>query len=141
MTESAVKDQPLRSNRILLAAADTGAQDYLTTIFEFIDCEVVSTADDEALLNAIKDPCDRPVSLFVSPGVGKEFRQLVLDTAVQTDPRPALFQIQTKDDDEIMLSGDVLGTLRLPTHFDAVTTLLHKSSTRTSVTARAYDDP
>ena len=127
MNETNGKDQPLRSNRIVVVAPESATRDYLRTVFEFIDCDVDLGDDAQTVSRVCREPGERAVAVFLSARAAPDSRQSVLDAVAAADPRPALFQIQEEGDDSLMISGDVLGVLRVPTHFDAVSGLLHKS--------------
>ncbi len=51
----------------------------------------------------------------------------ILGLVAAADPKPALFQVLAAGDEEILLSGDVLGVLHLPCQYGVVTGLLHKA--------------
>ena len=127
MNEPIDKQQPLRSNHIVVAVPDPAAANYLKAVFEFIDCDVTLAERVEDIARACADASDRAVSVFLATGADPDLRRDVMAMLGETGIKPALFQIQSDGDEDILLSGDVLGTLRLPCHYDTVSSLLHKA--------------
>ena len=65
--------------------------------------------------------------MFISSELDKETRVAWLRAIEQATPRPALFQVQEGDKDEMLMSGDVLAALRLPTHFEGISSILYRA--------------
>jgi sigma-54 specific flagellar transcriptional regulator A len=127
MNGSIDRQQPLRSNHVVIATAQPAARDYLRTVLEFIDCDVTLADDPDQVAEACRDASERAVSVFVDGADNPARRQAVLDAVNLADPKPALFQIQPEGEADSLISGEVLGVLRLPTQFDALAGLLHKA--------------
>jgi sigma-54 specific flagellar transcriptional regulator A len=121
------KDQSLNTATVMLALSDEGALDYLQNILQFIDCDVHIPDSVEDFQRLAQRFSDRSISVFVSSQLPDEARSSFLSAINAMSPRPALIQVHEKEGDEMLLSGDVLGTLRLPCHYDAISSLLHKA--------------
>jgi sigma-54 specific flagellar transcriptional regulator A len=70
---------------------------------------------------------DRSVVVFLSGQLADQDRSAFLATINASVPRPALIQVQETSGDDMLVSGDVLGTLRLPCQYDAISALMHKA--------------
>ncbi len=127
MKETIDEHQGLESNRVVLAVSDAADRDYLKTIFEFIDCRVVAIDDPQAIHELADDPARTPTSVFLGVALAPQLRDAWLQAVRQLPVRPAVFQVQGKTGEDMLLSAEVLGMLRLPTHYDAVLSLLHKA--------------
>ena len=127
MTLDDSKEESLNTATVMLVLADTESVDYLQNILQFIDCDVhvpESLGDFKRLAQRFGD---RSISVFLSAQLPDEQRSAFLSAINDCTPRPALIQVQEKNEDEMLVSGDVLGTLRLPCHYDAISSLLHKA--------------
>ena len=111
---------------VMLVVPGEESRDYLEKILHFIDCDVHSPGTPEELAELLTRYGDLAISVFISSLWEKEVRNAFLRVIEESSPRPALMQLQ-EDDDEMLISGDVLGTLRLPVQFEAVSSLLHKA--------------
>ena len=117
----------LSAASVMLAIPGEESREYLQKILQFIDCQVHVAESQGQLSNLLERYSDQAISVFVSTAWNIESRNALLRVIEEAEPRPALIQLQEKDTDDMLMSGDVLGTLRLPTHFDAITSLLHKA--------------
>ncbi len=127
MTLDDSKEESLNTATVMLVLSDTESVDYLQNILQFIDCDVhvpESIGDFKRLAQRFGD---RSISVFLSAQLPDEQRSAFLAAINDCSPRPALIQVQEKNGDEMLVSGDVLGTLRLPCHYDAISSLLHKA--------------
>jgi sigma-54 dependent transcriptional regulator, flagellar regulatory protein len=122
-----LKSQGFNAVTILLVLARQESQDYLHNILQFIDCDVhaVETAHD--LKRLVQGFDDRSVAVFLGSQIAVDERSEFLSAINGCMPRPALIQVQEQGAEDMLVSGDVLGTLRLPCHYDAITALLHKA--------------
>jgi sigma-54 specific flagellar transcriptional regulator A len=121
------KSQGFNAVTVLLVLADPASFDYLQNILQFIDCDVHVTESPDDLKRLVQGFNDRSLAVFLGSRVADEERSAYLSAIGECNPRPALIQVQEKDGEEMLVSGDVLGTLRLPSHYDAITALLHKA--------------
>jgi len=112
---------------VMLVVPGEESREYLQNILQFIDCQSFSPESPEHLADLLKREPDQVTSVFISSALDTESRNAFLRVLDEASPRPALIQLQEQDSDEMLMSGDVLGTLRLPTHFDAISALLHKA--------------
>ncbi|MCB1785285.1 MAG: sigma-54-dependent Fis family transcriptional regulator [Gammaproteobacteria bacterium] len=111
----------------MLVTSDPGSLDYLKNILQFIDCDTHVPESPEDLRRLVERFSDRPVAVFLSGQLPDQARSGYLGALNECTPRPALIQVQERSGDEMLVSGDVLGTLRLPCHFDAISALMHKA--------------
>lgn len=117
----------LNAASVMLVVPGDESRSYLESILQFIDCQVFSPESPERLTALLERHSDHAVSVIMSSTLDAELRNAFLRTMEQAEIRPALIQLQEKDADEMLISGDVLGTLTLPAHFDAIAALLHKA--------------
>ena len=132
MTPENTKAQTLNASTVMLVLSDHSSAEYLKNILQFIDCDVHvpdSPQDFQRLMHRFND---RSTSVFLSGQLPDQDRSAYLSAMNECNPRPALIQIQEKSGDEMLMSGDVLGTLRVPCQYDAIASLLHK--------AQVYDE-
>ncbi|MGB5561859.1 MAG: sigma-54 dependent transcriptional regulator [Sedimenticolaceae bacterium] len=132
MTPENTKAQTLNASTVMLVLSDHSSAEYLKNILQFIDCDVHvpdSPKDFQRLMQRFND---RSTSVFLSGQLPDQDRSAYLSAMNECNPRPALIQIQEKSGDEMLMSGDVLGTLRVPCQYDAIASLLHK--------AQVYDE-
>jgi len=122
-----ISQKELSAASVMLVTPNDESRDYLQNILQFIDCQVHSPQSKDELAVLIERFADYPISVFISSRLDAETRNGYLTVVNDSDTRPALIQLQEQDADEMLMSGDVIGTLRLPTHFDAVCSLLHRS--------------
>ncbi len=127
MTPDNAKSQSLNAVTVVLVLPDQASLDYLQNILQFIDCDVHVAESAEDIPRLVERFSDRSVSIFLSGHMPDQDRSTYLSAINGCEPRPALIQIQEKAGDEMLVSGDVLGTLRLPCQYDAISSLLHKS--------------
>ncbi|MGD8955903.1 MAG: sigma-54-dependent Fis family transcriptional regulator, partial [Chromatiaceae bacterium] len=120
------KGQSLNAVTVLLVLADPASHDYLQNILQFIDCGVHIPESPQDLKRLVQHFSDRSTSVFLSTQLPDQDRSAYLSAIGECDPRPALIQVQERGGDDMLVSGDVLGTLSLPSHYDAITALLHK---------------
>lgn len=113
---------------IILVGENHDSLEYLCNVMEFLGCDVHRIARPEDML-VLFERCGgiTAVSVFLSSEIEATLRNKYLALMNEAQPRPALFQLQEGDVDAMLMSGDVLGTLRVPSHFDAVSGLLHKA--------------
>ena len=132
MTPENTKAQTLNASTVMLVLSDHSSAEYLKSILQFIDSDVHvpdSPQDFQRLMHRFND---RSTSVFLSGQLPDQDRSAYLSAMNECNPRPALIQIQEKSGDEMLMSGDVLGTLRVPCQYDAIASLLHK--------AQVYDE-
>jgi sigma-54 specific flagellar transcriptional regulator A len=127
MTPDLAPDEPLKTATVVLIVSVDSTLAYLQDILQFIDCDVHVPDSPEDLKNIVERFSDRPVSVFLSGQLADDVRSRYLSAINDCGPRPALIQIQEQSGDGILVSGDVLGILRLPCHYDAISSLLHKA--------------
>lgn len=127
MTPDNAKSESLTAVTVILVVSDAASLDYLQNILQFIDCDVHVPDSAEELQRLVERFGDRSVSVFLSGNMPDGDRSAYLSAIGECSPRPALIQIHEKSGDEMLVSGDVLGTLRLPCQYDAITSLLHKA--------------
>ena len=127
MTTDTAAEQRLNAATALLVLSDATTLDYLQNILQFIDCDVHIPENPEEFRRIAERFTDRSVSVLLSAQLPDHTRSAYLSAINDCNPRPALIQVQDKRSDEMLVSGDVLGTLRLPCHYDAVSSLLHKA--------------
>jgi sigma-54 specific flagellar transcriptional regulator A len=121
------RGQNLNAVTVMLLLAEPASLDYLHNILQFIDCDVQVPESPDELQGLIERFNDRSVAVFVSGQLADAERSAYLAAVNACNPRPALIQVHERGGDEMLVSGDVLGTLRLPCQYDAVTALLHKA--------------
>jgi sigma-54 specific flagellar transcriptional regulator A len=121
------KGQSLTTFTVMLVLSDPASVDYLQNILQFIDCDVHVPDSPQDLKRLIERFSDRPVSVFLSGQLPDQDRSSYLSAINECTPRPALIQVQERSGDDMLVSGDVLGTLRLPCHYDAISALMHKA--------------
>ena len=119
--------QSLNAVTVMLVLAEPASSDYLQNILQFIDCDVHEPESPQDLKRLVQHFSDRSTTVFLSGQLPDQDRSAYLSAINECDPRPALIQIQERGGDEMLVSGDVLGTLSLPSHYDAITALLHKA--------------
>lgn len=127
MTSDIASDERLNTATVLLVLSDKATLDYLENILQFIDCDVHVVETAEEFQRVAQRFSDRSVSVFLSSQLPDDARSAYLSAMNECSPRPALIQVQEKDGDDMLVSGDVLGTLRLPCQYDAISSLLHKA--------------
>jgi sigma-54 specific flagellar transcriptional regulator A len=126
MSQVAADTQSFKFNVIILVEPNDEHRTYLRHVLEFLDCEVLE-ADDAAAVKALLARSEQqPTSLFVSAGLPEQQRVALLETASIAEPSPAVFLI-SDERSQLSASGEVLGVVYLPAHFDAVASLLHKA--------------
>jgi sigma-54 specific flagellar transcriptional regulator A len=121
------KGQSLNAVTVILVIPDQSALDYLQNILQFIDCDVHVAESAEETSRLAERFSDRTVAVFISGQMPDKERSAYLSAISDCQPRPALIQLQGASGDEMLVSGDVLGTLRLPCQYDAISSLLHKA--------------
>jgi sigma-54 specific flagellar transcriptional regulator A len=121
------KTQGFNAVTVLLVLAEQSSFEYLQNILQFIDCDVHVVESPDDLKRLVTGFNDRSLAVFLGSRLPDEERSSYLTAINECNPRPALIQVQEKGGEEILVSGDVLGTLRLPSHYDAITALLHKA--------------
>ncbi len=127
MTPDNSSEQFLNTATVMLVVSGASTLDYLQNILQFIDCDVHVPESPEDFQRITQRFADRSISVFLSGQLPDKERSAYLSTINECEPRPALIQVQEKTGDEMLVSGDVLGTLRLPCHYDAISSLLHKA--------------
>ena len=128
MTTQEDVDELLTDSRVILITKNQENLDYLRVVFEFIDCGVSVINSPDELIGALeKYSRQYSVAVFISSELEPAERGEYLQAVNQSEPRAALFQLQEGNVDAMLVSGDVLGTLRTPSHFDAVIALMHKA--------------
>ena len=127
MTSDISPDQSLNTATVLLALSDKATLDYLQNILQFIDCDVHVMESPDEFSHVVQRFSDRSISVFLSSRLPDDVRSAYLRAMNDCSPRPALIQVQEKEGDGLLVSGDVLGTLRLPCQYDAISSLLHKA--------------
>jgi sigma-54 specific flagellar transcriptional regulator A len=120
-------EQQLNAATALLIVSQQESRDYLENILRFIDCDVHVPESPEDLVRTVERFADRSVSVLMSGQLPDETRSAYLAAINGLTSRPALIQVQERGGGDLLVSGDVLGTLRLPCHYDAITALLHKA--------------
>lgn len=123
----AEQNAAIHSASVMLVVPNQESRSYLQSILQFLDCQVHFPETPDQLVQWMDRDADRVISVFVSSALDTEVRNEFLRVISNSEPRPALIQLQEKDADEMLMSGDVLGTIRLPTHFDALASMLHKA--------------
>jgi sigma-54 dependent transcriptional regulator, flagellar regulatory protein len=126
MTEQATNIAPQAAS-VLLVVPKLESREYLKNILQFIDCDTYFVDNSKQLEARLGLCAEQNCSVFISASVPSSERNSLLRAVEQSTPRAALFQVLEEGDGEMLMSGDVLGTLRLPTQFDAVASLLHKA--------------
>ena len=127
MTPENTNGQALNAVTVMLVVSEQTTHDYLQKILQFIDCDVHTPQSPDDFQHLTKKFNDRSISVFLSAELADADRSAYLHTINQCEPRPALIQVQEKSGEQMLVSGDVLGTLRLPCHYDAISALLHKA--------------
>ncbi len=119
--------QSLNAITVILVLAEQDALEYLQSILTFIDCDIHVPESPEDLGRLVERFSDRSVAVFLSGQLPDKERSAYLSMIGECTPRPALIQIQEKSGEEMLVSGDVLGILRLPCQYDAISSLMHKA--------------
>lgn len=127
MTTQGDDTKTMSAATVLLAMPAGDSAAYLRSILAFVDCDVHETADPEQLRQLAVRNADSPVSVFMSTQLRGDERNSYLAILNDLEPRPALIQVQEEGSDEMLISGDVLGTVRLPTSYSALAGLLHRA--------------
>ena len=127
MTPENSKVQTLSAITAMLVLSDQASAGYLQNILQFIDCDVHMPESPQDLQRLIERFSDRSVVAFLSGQLADQDRSAYLGAINAGTPRPALIQVQERSGDEMLVSGDVLGTLRLPCQYDAISALMHKA--------------
>ncbi len=127
MTLNDSQETSLNTATVMLVLASAESVDYLQDILQFIDCDVHVPATTDEFRRLTQRFSDRSISVFLSGQLPDDQRSAFLGAINEADPRPALIQVQEKNGSEMLVSGDVLGTLRLPCNYDAISSLLHKA--------------
>jgi len=125
--ENQGRENGLAAAVAMLVMPDAESRDYLKNILQFVDCQVNSPESPEHLQNLLERFGDHSPSVFLSSGLPAEERNSWLRAVERASPRPALIQVQEGETDEMLMSGDVLATLRLPTQLEAITAILHRA--------------
>lgn len=112
---------------VMLIVPNEDSRAYLANILQFIDCQVFAVDSAEQLAHLFERKSARFDTVFMSTEVPASERNGYLEALDGVVPRPALIQLQEQDADDMLISGDVLGTLSIPCQFDAVIALLHKA--------------
>jgi len=126
MTSQNNKGQSLNAVTVMLVLADQSSLDYLQNILRFIDCDVHVPASPQDLQRLVGRYNDRAVAVLLSGQLPDQDRSSYLHAIGECGQRPALIQVQERNGDDMLVSGDVLGTLRLPSQYDAISALMHK---------------
>ena len=121
------KAPSLNAVSVMLVMSAQDSLDYLRNILQFIDCDVQVPGSADDLQRLAERFNDRAVCVFISTQLADADRSGYLAAINACNPRPALIQVQEQGGDEMLLSAEVLGTLRLPCQYDAVSALLHKA--------------
>ena len=111
----------------LLVMPEGEQRDYLRNVLEFVDCKVELPETPEQLQRFVAGNADRSVTVFLSPEIPAEERNAWLRAIEQCEVRPALVQVQPDDSDAMLVSGDVMTVLNLPTQMEAVISILHRA--------------
>ncbi len=127
MTSENTRAMALNAVTVMLVISDQSSLTYLKNILQFIDCDVHVPESPEDLQRLIQRFTDRPGCVLLSGQLPDRERSAYLAVINASDPRPALIQVQEKSGDEMLVSGDVLGTLRLPCQYEAISSLLHRA--------------
>ena len=127
MTGTKAGEDSLRSVTAMLVVPRADSLAYLNEILQFIDCEVAVPEDPDDFTRLLDKCSDRTVAVFLSNLTGGEDRSAYLNAMGSAAVRPSLFQVQDDGNEEMLISGDVLGTLRLPTNYDAILSLMDKA--------------
>ena len=117
----------LASTAVALLIPNTETREYLQNILQFVDCQVDSPESPEQLAAFLERFSSHTASVFMSSALDAGERNGWLRAIEQASPRPALIQVQEGANEEMLVSGDVLATLRLPTQFEAVSSILHRA--------------
>ena len=117
----------LSSAAVALVIPGEQTREYLKNILQFVDCEVETPESPEQLEAFLGRHGNHTVSVFISSALDPETRNGWLRAVERGSPRPALIQVQEGEGEEMLMSGDVLATLRLPTQFEAVSSILHRA--------------
>ncbi len=117
----------LASTAVALVIPNTETREYLQNILQFVDCQVDSPESPEQLAAFLERFSSHTASVFMSSALDAGERNGWLRAIEQASPRPALIQVQEGANEEMLVSGDVLATLRLPTQFEAVSSILHRA--------------
>lgn len=127
MSTSLLENGATSSNRVILAVSEAELATYLRAVLEFIDCEVFQATTLDDVLPLLKVVRAQTVTLMISNELDRENRDQILDGVGSQKIKPAIIQVQASDVQNMMVSGNVLGMLSVPTHCDAVISLLHRS--------------
>jgi len=127
MTPENTKDTALNAVSVMLVMSDEASRAYLQNILQFIDCDVHVPESTKELQRLAGRFSDRSGCVLLSSQMPDQERSAYLGAINECSPRPALIQVQEKGGDEILVSGDVLGTLHLPCQYDAIASLLHRA--------------
>ncbi len=125
--QSDSREGGLAATVALLVMPGTESREYLKNILQFVDCQVNSPESPGQLQAQLERFNDHAPCVFLSSGLDAGERNTWLRSIEQATPRPALIQVQEGETDEMLMSGDVLATLRLPTQLEAITAILHRA--------------
>ena len=125
--ENESKEGGLAATVALLVMPGEDSREYLRNILQFVDCQVNSPESSGQLQAQLERFVDHAPCVFLSSGMDAGERNAWLRAIEQASPRPALIQVQEGETDEMLMSGDVLATLRLPTQLEAITAILHRA--------------
>ena len=127
MTSENTKATALNAVTVMLVMSDQASSAYLKNILQFIDCDVHVPESPQDMQRLVQRFNDRSGCVLLSGQLADQERSAYLAAINACDPRPALIQVQERSGDEMLVSGDVLGTLRLPCQYEAISSLLHRA--------------
>jgi sigma-54 dependent transcriptional regulator, flagellar regulatory protein len=124
MSEQGTPMAALSAGCVVLAEANVENQDYLRTVLEFMDCPPLLERRPEAIAAAVGDDPNNWSALFVGASLPPDERESLIRFAAAAKPRIPVFLVHRG---EVPAgSGEVLGTLALPTRYDTLLSLLHR---------------
>ncbi len=120
-------DITLAAATALLVIPEEESRNYLKNILEFVDCKVEVPDEPDRVQALVGASADRSVTVFISPALPADTRNEWLRAIERCEVRPALVQVNSGSGDEMLVSGDVMTVLSVPTQLESVISVLHRS--------------
>lgn len=127
MSDTREDNRIFKSSLILIIESDPQEREYLQDIFGFLGCEFYYCESSTEVVALANERRQNTISVLISEDANPDVRAELLQHLGDIHPKPSLFQLQHEDSRDVLMSGDMLGSLQLPTNIDAVSSLLHKA--------------
>ncbi len=127
MSQDEVTENRQKNTCVILANGNPEHDAYLKSVIEFIDYSVETAADIPALKSRLESLGDACLAVILGRGGAGDLdalREAVAGTAC----KPAVLQVVSPGDEQATpLSGNLIGTIEIPTRYEILSNLLHKA--------------